>query len=747
MDFFKFTIKSHSVKFYAIANILCLVFVILVHLAVLSAVKSRDAESLALTVRNYLLSGNDTEAHKLLALRIGEKNTFLSIEVINLHNKSYFVHDEYLDVQEEIQKYLWSLYAFTSVIIRYEDDGEIFATLRFYYNIWNNVAYLVSAYLLLSLVCFVFIKTKMKKNRMNVFDRTSLKNNRAQEKRTMDLNYEKIDSFTSQSSIEERFKVLSENTKMLAHDVRRPLFMIEALIEMMQNTDNASRLNELASRGSIDVKRAISSVNAAIKAALAEDDLNTLVKSEVSPYDLILEVLKDVFSYRDCQIQNFEYDFHHDALLLIDKEKIKRVLTNIVINAVEASPVSQIIWFESSIVESMIQLSIGNSGSYVASDKLEKIFDSKFTEGKSDGNGVGLSIAKKFVEAHGGSLVCRSDERGVEFLIYLPIEESSHGKEKVISLPETSLDLSRFSEINRQRRVYDDEELSTLKVLNRYRGQKLKIVICDDDSLYINGLVNNFKKYSHLTKNLEIVSYANPVNLLNEKADVYILDYDYGVGSSLDGLQAAKKLRKHGHKGVICIHSNVLQLVGPSALPDDVDMGYQKPMSQSHCLDILIEGFEKQMDDRNFFFKLENSEPDIDSDPVELLQVRDSCFLGKVAVIDDDPVSCILDLDLLREHGCHVVEFRAIDLFLDAIEDNTLNIDEFECIITDRNIGRMDVSMISFPSYMTDQHRFLKPILMASYSFVEVEKEPFSGFKYGVPKENLQSIIMSNLEK
>lgn len=58
----------------------------------------------------------------------------------------------------------------------------------------------------------------------------------------------------------------------------------------------------------------------------------------------------------------------------------------------------------------------------MSEDQLSRIFTPFYTSGKADGTGLGLALARKWVMAHGGTIVCQSESgHGTRFTITLPV--------------------------------------------------------------------------------------------------------------------------------------------------------------------------------------------------------------------------------------------------------------------------------------------------------------------------------------
>jgi len=74
-----------------------------------------------------------------------------------------------------------------------------------------------------------------------------------------------------------------------------------------------------------------------------------------------------------------------------------------------------------SIDQSNVLVEVQDSGTGIAADKLESIFD-PFVTSKPEGLGMGLSICRSIIERHGGTIAAANNpDRGATFSITLPI--------------------------------------------------------------------------------------------------------------------------------------------------------------------------------------------------------------------------------------------------------------------------------------------------------------------------------------
>ena len=103
----------------------------------------------------------------------------------------------------------------------------------------------------------------------------------------------------------------------------------------------------------------------------------------------------------------------------MDSQRMQQVLTNLLNNAVEASPQGSSIEVTAAMEGSSLVFSFRDQGEGIADENLDRIFEPFFTT-RTKGTGLGLAVARRIVELHGGTLTARSvPEGGAEFRVTL----------------------------------------------------------------------------------------------------------------------------------------------------------------------------------------------------------------------------------------------------------------------------------------------------------------------------------------
>ncbi len=126
-------------------------------------------------------------------------------------------------------------------------------------------------------------------------------------------------------------------------------------------------------------------------------------------------------SAKDANVE-LKFELHPDPLpALLDRKKITQALLNLCVNAIHAMPDGGSLTIQSGLSsENSLFIKIKDTGTGIAQDDLEKIFEPFFTM-KEKGMGFGLPIVKRIIEDHKGTITCSSRiGEYTEFLVALP---------------------------------------------------------------------------------------------------------------------------------------------------------------------------------------------------------------------------------------------------------------------------------------------------------------------------------------
>jgi two-component system OmpR family sensor kinase/two-component system sensor histidine kinase BaeS len=215
-------------------------------------------------------------------------------------------------------------------------------------------------------------------------------------------------------------------TTDIAHELRTPLAVQRANLEALQdgiypltmeNLDPILEQNQLLTRLVEDLR------------TLAKTDYDDL-SLEKHTHDLIplIEQILGNFQPQATQ-QQIQLEFTHPdtcQLVDIDARRINQVLNNIIQNAFQHTPEGGGITLSLGCGESHVEITIRDTGAGIPAEALPHIFE-RFYRGDHSrthdkgGSGIGLTIARRLIEAHGGTLTAGNHpDGGAVFRISLP---------------------------------------------------------------------------------------------------------------------------------------------------------------------------------------------------------------------------------------------------------------------------------------------------------------------------------------
>jgi signal transduction histidine kinase len=160
---------------------------------------------------------------------------------------------------------------------------------------------------------------------------------------------------------------------------------------------------------------------------LLESGTAVLHKSPSSINQLLDEAIEEVQPIADAKGQRLKVDGDFDGIpmLEVDTDMIRRVLINLVENAVKYTPSDGSITISVAESNGEIRVGVSDSGPGIDAKDQKRIFE-KFArverKGRSKGLGLGLAFCRLAVEAHGGKIWVQSgSEQGSVFYFTLPV--------------------------------------------------------------------------------------------------------------------------------------------------------------------------------------------------------------------------------------------------------------------------------------------------------------------------------------
>ena len=224
-----------------------------------------------------------------------------------------------------------------------------------------------------------------------------------------------------------RYSMAGELTAAIAHEINQPLGAILANTESAQliarsPAPDMNEIREILADIQRDDKRAttiIQRLRSLLKKApfeLKDVDLAELVKETI-------ELLSALAASRGVKLESFLTSM--PLSVKGDRIQLQQVIINLMTNAMDAMSgkpnATRVMSVNTTVIDNFAEISVSDAGPGIPSENLKDVFEPFFTT-KAHGMGMGLSIARTIVEAHGGQLLAQNRAAGgAEFRIRLPL--------------------------------------------------------------------------------------------------------------------------------------------------------------------------------------------------------------------------------------------------------------------------------------------------------------------------------------
>ncbi|MFL5320725.1 MAG: ATP-binding protein [Myxococcaceae bacterium] len=212
---------------------------------------------------------------------------------------------------------------------------------------------------------------------------------------------------------------------IVAHDLRTPLGAIGAATRLLQTTaaEGAAKERYL---GNIDraAKRMATLITDLLELARIQSGSVTLSKKSVRA-DELMQTAREQSAAQASQkgiTLSVESELG-DVSVLCDQERVLQIFSNLISNALKFTPGDGVVSIEASASERDVTFVISDTGPGIARDHLPRLFTRYWQAdpGNRHGVGLGLSIVKAIVDAHGGSVRVQSEPgEGTRFFFTLP---------------------------------------------------------------------------------------------------------------------------------------------------------------------------------------------------------------------------------------------------------------------------------------------------------------------------------------
>jgi heavy metal sensor kinase len=212
----------------------------------------------------------------------------------------------------------------------------------------------------------------------------------------------------------------------VSHDLRTPLTRLRGTAELaLASPPNVERYHEALADCLEESDRVLVMLNTLMDISEAESGTLQLHREAVTLADVVARAVDLYRDVADAKGVTLAADAAPDVVVVADRTRLEQVAANLIDNAVKYTPPGGRVDVEVRRAEDAAILRVRDTGPGIAPDELPHIFDRLFrgdTSRTERGLGLGLSLVKAIVEAHGGTVdVVSEPGRGSVFTVSLPL--------------------------------------------------------------------------------------------------------------------------------------------------------------------------------------------------------------------------------------------------------------------------------------------------------------------------------------
>ena len=392
----------------------------------------------------------------------------------------------------------------------------------------------------------------------------------------------------------------------ISHELRTPLTLIADPVEMLledQSVKGKARdLLKMVQRNALALQQLVGSIldfrkiqNGKMDLQLYRFDIAKALTLWTSDFQLTAE-RKHIKLHLDVD------GFKGHEEIVADKEKIARIVFNLLSNALKYTPAGGDIFVSLKTAdEDFLRIDVRDTGKGISNEEAEKVFERFFqAKGAASGTGIGLALVKSFVELHHGRAWVESEpDKGSDFIVVIPCKQMAdsiviHNDDETVDNSESSSLSAGKEMINESDLQYIDDgnkQSGKLQKLLDEQGNKPSLLVIDDNNdirQYLRTLLQDEFYVFEASDGREGLEVA-----LKEVPDLVICDVMMPVMNGLEFTEQLKTQTITSHIPVIMLTAKNLDEHRAEGYEHGADSYITKPF-HSKVLLSRIENLLKQ---------------------------------------------------------------------------------------------------------------------------------------------------------
>ena len=219
----------------------------------------------------------------------------------------------------------------------------------------------------------------------------------------------------------EKAAAIGNLVNTIVHDCRTPLTVIKGFASFLTEFEPPpEKLKECLHLINSEVERLEKMIDEILDFPMAGKSSLALEQVNIDEFvsDSCVEIKALLQGSQVKLVQNLK----SNAEVLLDRNKMRRALLNLIANAQEAIQGAGTIHISTEVSDSKSIIRISDNGQGIPEELQHRLFEPFFTHGKTRGHGLGMSITKRIVEEHSGSITFESVlGQGTIFMIAIPV--------------------------------------------------------------------------------------------------------------------------------------------------------------------------------------------------------------------------------------------------------------------------------------------------------------------------------------
>lgn len=428
----------------------------------------------------------------------------------------------------------------------------------------------------------------------------------------------------------------------ISHELRTPLTLIADPVEMLLEDSGikgkSRELLKMVQRNAVALQQLVSSIldfrkiqNGKMDLELYRFDIVKALEIWVGDFQLTAE-RKRIKLHLDMA------DFSGSHEVIADKEKIARVVFNLLSNALKYTPAGGDIFVSLKDENEKLRLDVRDTGKGISQDEVTMIFERFFqAKGAASGTGIGLALVKSFVELHHGEAWVESQVgKGSDFIVVIPRRQEVDSQ--VIHNEMDNVDNSVNGSVAIDNGMVNESDLQYIDDGERKSGKVQQLVSENTNrpTILVIDDNNDIRQYEHTLLQddyivLEAVDGKEGLEIARKEVpDLVICDVMMPV---MDGLEFTEQLKTGtatSHIPVIMLTAKNLEEHRAEGYEHGADSYITKPFHSK----VLLARIENLLKQRKLLKKLFQGSQVAEQEIAEShLEDRDKQFLKQLHAI------------------------------------------------------------------------------------------------------------------